>query len=76
MGSVERSFHRDRQLARGFVVFNPADASAFLRGLWSWKVQDDVAVETSGGLFLGSSDDTIGAFAGRDFVLVRLRCEF
>jgi hypothetical protein len=76
VGSIDRPFHSDRQLVRGFLVINPADAAAFLRGLWSWKVRDSVTVETSAGFFLGSSDDAIGRFSHRDFVLARVKYEF
>ena len=38
VGSVERSFRGDRHVARGFAVINPADAAAFLRGAWTWRI--------------------------------------
>lgn len=73
VGSIERPFVRDRYFLRGFAVVNPGDASAFVRGLFVWKVRDDVSVEGSAAAFLGTSDDTIGRFRDRDFLLARLR---
>jgi hypothetical protein len=73
VGSVERAFGRDRWLARVFGVGNPADASGFLRGLVTWRVRDDMALEASAGAFLGTGADTISRFSGRDFVMVAAR---
>jgi hypothetical protein len=73
VGSIDRPFDRDRYFVRGFAVVNPGDASAFLRGLFVWKVRDDVSVEGSVATFLGTSDDTLGRFQDRDFLLARLR---
>ena len=73
VGSIERSFDRERYLSRAFAVVNPGDRSMFLRGLFAWKPRDRVAIEGSGGAFVGSSDDTLGRFKTRDFVLVALR---
>jgi hypothetical protein len=76
VGSVDRSFARDTQLVRTFAVVNPADRSAFVRGLWSWDTSDNTALEVSAGAFLGTSDDTLGRFKGRDFVFTRFRWHF
>ena len=76
IGSLERSFRGDRHVARGFAVVNPADAAAFLRGLWTWKIRDNVRFDASAGVFLGTSTDTIGRFRTRDFVLARTRYDF
>jgi hypothetical protein len=76
IGSLERSFRGDRHVARGFAVVNPADAAAFLRGLWAWKIRDNVTFDASAGVFLGTSTDTIGRFRTRDFVLARTRYDF
>lgn len=73
VGSVDRQLKRDRYLVRGFAVVNPGDASAFIRGLLVWKVRDDVSIEGSAAAFLGTSDDTLGRFADRDFFLARIR---
>lgn len=73
VGSIERQFHRDQWLARAFVVANPADRSGFVRGLVSWSVSDRVGIDATAAKFLGTGDDTISKFAGRDFVMARIR---
>jgi hypothetical protein len=76
VGSIERSFDRDRYRARAFAVINPGDAAAFVRGVFSWSVRDNVAVEGSAAAFLGTSDDALGRFKRRDFLFTRLRYWF
>jgi hypothetical protein len=76
VGSIERSFGRDRYRARVFSVVNPGDAAAFVRGVLSWSLQDNVAIEGSAAAFLGTSDDALGRFKERDFVFARLRYWF
>jgi hypothetical protein len=76
VGSMDRSFARDTQLVRTFAVVNPADRSAFVRGLWAWDTSDNTALEVSAGAFLGTSDDALGRFKGRDFVFTRFRWHF
>ena len=73
VGSIERLFDRERWLARAFALVNPADRSGFVRGLVTWKPRDFLAVDFSAGAFLGSGDDTISRFKGRDFALVGVR---
>jgi hypothetical protein len=73
IGSIERQFGRERYLARVFGVVNPVDASAFVRGLFVWRLQDDVALEASAAAFPGTGDDAVSRFKTRDFVLTRLR---
>jgi hypothetical protein len=76
VGSIERRFGRDHYLARTFAVVNPADASAFVRGLFAWSVRDNVSIDASAGVFLGTGDDTISRFKGRDFAFARLTVYF
>jgi hypothetical protein len=76
VGSVERTFSRERYRARGFAVVNPADASAFLRGVLTWSVRDNVSAEFSAGAFLGGGDDAIARFDGRDFLMAGLKYHF
>jgi hypothetical protein len=38
-----------------------------------WKASDRVAIEASAAAFTGTGDDTISKFAGRDFVMTRIR---
>jgi len=76
MGSVERTLARDRYTVRVFGLVNPADGSGFLRGLVSWRIEDNVVLDASAGTFLGTGDDTISRFDDRDFVFARLRYYF
>ena len=41
VGSIDRTFARDRYLARAFAVVNPGDGSGFLRGLLVWTARDN-----------------------------------
>lgn len=76
VGSLERTFRRDTWLARAFGVMNPTDRSGFLRGLLLWKPRDNVTWEFSAAAFLGTGDDSIGRFKGRDFLFARLKYHF
>ncbi len=76
VGSIERTFRRDSWLARVFGVMNPNDRSGFLRGLLLWKPRDNVTWEFSAATFLGTGDDSIGRFKGRDFLFARLKYHF
>jgi hypothetical protein len=76
VGSIDRTFARDRYLARAFAVVNPGDGSGFVRGLLVWTARDNVAVEASAGAFVGTGDNTLSRFHGRDFLFARLRYSF
>jgi hypothetical protein len=76
IGSVDRAFRQEQLRARAFAVVNPDDQSAFIRGLFLWKLHDRAGLELSAGTFLGTSDDTIGRFEQRDFAVARLRYDF
>jgi hypothetical protein len=76
VGSIERHFSRERYFARAFGVMNPADASAFVRGLFIFRMRDDFALEFSAAAFVGTGDDTLARFHGRDFLLTRLRWRY
>jgi len=76
VGSIDRTFARDRYLARAFAVVNPGDGSGFVRGLLIWTARDNVALEASAGAFLGTGDNTLSRFHGRDFLFARLRYSF
>lgn len=76
VGSIDRAFAGDRVRIRGFAVANPGDKAGFVRGVFLWKPRDRVTVDVSAGSFLGSGDDTISRFEGRDFVVARLRYDF
>ena len=76
VGSVDRPFRRDTWLVRVFGVMNAVDRSGFLRGLLLWKPRDNVTWEFSAATFLGTGDDSIGRFKGRDFLFARLKYHF
>ena len=76
VGSIERSFGRERYLARAFAVVNPADRSGFLRGLFVWTVRDNLSLDGSAGAFLGTGDDNLSRFAHRNFLFARARWAF
>ena len=74
--SADRTFAQERYQIRAFSVYNPSEASSFLRGIFTAKLQDDLALEASGGWFAGDGRDTIGRFADSDFVYARLKYYF
>jgi predicted RND superfamily exporter protein len=74
--SADRSFAREKYTTRVFGVYNPSEGSSFLRGIGIAKLRDAVALEGSGGLFLGEGRDAIGRFVDSDFVYVRLKYYF
>jgi hypothetical protein len=76
VGSIERTFSRDRYLARAFAVVNPDDKAGFARFVLLWKMRDDVAVELSAAAFFGRGDDVLSRFHRRDFVLTRIRYQW
>jgi hypothetical protein len=76
VGSIDRTLARERYLVRVFGAVTPRDRAGFLRGLLVWKATDDVAVELSSALFRGQGETALGRFAGRDFLLARLRYDW
>ena len=76
IGSFERQFARERYHARACAVVNPADRAGFLRGVFTWRVRDNVSVDASGAIFLGRGDDLLSRFTGRDFVFTRITRHF
>lgn len=73
VGSIERAFARERYVSRVFGLVNPADDSMFVRALLRWHPRDAVVVDASAGAFVGSGDDAVSRFSGRDFVLLTFR---
>jgi len=73
IGSIEQQFKRDRHLARVFAVVTPHDRSGFVRGLYAWKMRDDLALEVSAAAFVGERSATPGRFESPDFLFTRLR---
>jgi len=74
--SGDRSFARERYQTRMFGVLNPSEGSAFLRGTSAAKLRDNLALEASGGWFIGDGRDTIGRFADSDFAYLRVKYFF
>ena len=59
--SADRMFAQERYQFRAFSVYNPSEGSSFVRGIFTAKLRDDVAVETSGGWFAGDGRDRSAA---------------
>lgn len=74
--AADRSFARETRTLRLFGVYDPGDDTAFARVIAAVSLRDNTWVEASGGLFTGSSDDTIGLMTRRDFVYARLKVYF
>lgn len=74
--SGDRSFARERCQTRMFGVVNPSEGSAFVRGISAAKLRDNLALEASGGWFIGDGRDTIGRFADSDFAYLRMKYFF
>ena len=76
IASADRSFARERYTLRTFGVVTPSESSAFLRAIATVSLRDNVAVEGSGGWFVGDGNDFTGRFAECDFVYLRLKYYF
>jgi predicted RND superfamily exporter protein len=74
--AADRAFARERYHLRTFGVYNPSESSGFARAIATAKLRDNVALEGSGGWFIGDGRDVVGRFADSDFVYARLRCYF
>jgi len=76
IASVNRDFARETYQTRVFALYNPGEASGFVRAIAVAGVRDNVKLEGSIGWFAGSGADTISRFADSDFLYVRLKCFF
>lgn len=76
IASLDRSFSRETRTVRVFGVYDPTEATSFLRGIVTVKLTDRLSVEASGGLFSGSGPDTLGLFSTRDFAYVKVKRHF
>jgi hypothetical protein len=74
--SADRTFGRERYRARAFGVCNTTEGSAFLRGIATATLRDDVSLEGSAGWFIGEGRDLIGRFDDSDFGYLRLKFLF
>ena len=76
IGSADRTFARDTRRLQLFAVYDPTESTSFLRAIATVSLSDVLAIEASGGAFIGSGPDTLGRFADRDFAYLRLRRSF
>jgi hypothetical protein len=76
IGSVDRTFARDTRRLQVFGVYDPTEATSFLRAIVTISLSDVLAIEASAGAFAGSGPDPLGRFAERDFAYLRLRRSF
>jgi hypothetical protein len=74
--SGDRTFARERYGLRTFGVYNARESSGFLRGIVTARLRDNVALEGSGGWFVGDGRDLVGRFADSDFLYARLKYYF
>ncbi|MCA1560441.1 MAG: hypothetical protein LC753_02875 [Acidobacteria bacterium] len=74
--SGDRTFARERYRLRTFGVYTPNEHSAFVRGIGTASVRDNLVLEGSAGWFLGTGNDTVGRFSDSDFGYVRLKYFF
>ena len=76
VGAADRSFARETRTLRAFVAYDPADETAFVRGIGAISLRDNVWLEGSAGVFAGASLDTLGRLTQRDFLYARLKVFF
>ena len=84
VGWAERTFARETRHVRLLAVYDPADATAFVRGIGAVSIQDNLWLEASLGWFTGerpasgtvSSVDVLGLLSHRDFIYARLKFHF
>jgi len=74
--AADRTLARERYRVRTFGVYTPDESTAFLRSILTWTVRDNLALEGSGGWFIGKGPDLIGRFSDSDFVYARLKYYF
>lgn len=76
VSSIERTFARETRTLRFLSAYNPKAESAFVRGVGSIRVRDNVWLEISGGWLLGNGLDMLSRFSQRDFLYGRLKFYF
>ena len=76
VAALDRSFAQETRRLRAFAVYNPGEASGFVRVIATISLRDNVSIEGSGGVFAGSGADTFSRLASRDFVYARLKVFF
>lgn len=76
IAALDRSFSRETRRLQVFGVYDPTEATSFLRAIFTWKLTDLLSIEGSGGWFAGAGPDTLGRFTDRDFAYVKVRRDF
>jgi hypothetical protein len=83
VGWAERTFARETRSARVLAVYDPADETAFVRGIGAVSLRDSVWLEGSAGWFTGqapstaaSGVDVLSLLSRRDFLYARLKVHF
>jgi hypothetical protein len=73
VAAADRSFARETRTLRVFAAYDPSDETLFGRVIAAISLRDNVWIEGSGGVFTGSSADTLGRLTRRDFAYARLK---
>ena len=76
VGSAERTFARETRVLRVLAAWNPNAASAFVRGIGSVSLRDNVWLELSGGWLRGDGVDMLSRLSMRDFAYARIKVHF
>jgi hypothetical protein len=84
VGWAERTFAAQTRSTRLLAVYDPADETAFVRGIGAVSIRDNVWIEGSAGWFTGeppvtgssSGIDVLGLLARRDFLYARVKVYF
>jgi hypothetical protein len=74
--SADRSVAAERFQVRTFGVYNATEGAAFLRGIATAKLRDNISLEGSAGWFAGEGGTVIGRFGDSDFGYVRVKYYF
>jgi hypothetical protein len=76
VGAVDRSFARETRTLRLLAAYSPDNDSAFVRGIGSIGLRDNVWLELSAGWLTGDGLDMLSRLSRRDFVYVRVKAHF
>jgi hypothetical protein len=84
VGWAERTFARETRSVRLLAVYDPADDTAFLRGIGAVSLRDNWSLELSAGWFTGDPPveapatgvDVLSLLSRRDFLYTRLKVHF
>lgn len=83
VGWAERSFARETRSGRLLAVYDPADETAFVRGIAMLSLRDNLSLEASAGWIAGQAGgisqggaDVLALLSSRDFLYMRLKVHF